>query len=85
MISSSRAQLLHVSDSVLHPMHLEYPAWRNVFDLDEDTAATTRRRLLDRAAADNAQVLAYHFPFPGLGHVEKNGAAWRWGAENPSR
>jgi glyoxylase-like metal-dependent hydrolase (beta-lactamase superfamily II) len=84
VISSSKEQLLHMSDSVLHPMHMEHPAWRNVFDLSEDTAATTRRRLLDRAAAENASVLAYHFPFPGLGRVKNNGNAWRWEAANPS-
>ena len=72
-----------MSDSVLHPMNLECPAWRNVFDLNEDTAATTRQRLLDRAAADDAAVLAYQFPFPGLGRVRNNGAAWRWEAANP--
>ena len=78
VLSSSNAQLLHMSDSVLHPMHLEHPSWRNVFDLSENDAATTRRRLLDRAAADHVNVLAYHFPFPGLGHVTNNGNAWRW-------
>jgi glyoxylase-like metal-dependent hydrolase (beta-lactamase superfamily II) len=84
VVSSSNEQLLHMSDSVLHPMNLEYPAWRNVFDLNEDTAATTRQRLLDRAAADDAAVLAYHFPFPGLGRVRNNGTAWRWEAANQS-
>jgi glyoxylase-like metal-dependent hydrolase (beta-lactamase superfamily II) len=84
VISSSKEQLLHMSDSVLHPMHMEHPAWRNVFDLSEDTAATTRRRLLDRAAAENASVLAYHFPFPGRGRVKNNGNAWKWEAANPA-
>ena len=84
LVSSSKAQLLHMADAVLHPMNLEYPAWRNVFDLSEDTAATTRQRLLDRAAADDAAVVAYHFPFPGLGRVRNNGAAWRWEAANQS-
>ena len=41
-------------------------------------AATTRRRLFDRAAADNAIVLAYHFPFPGIGRVKKSANAWKW-------
>jgi glyoxylase-like metal-dependent hydrolase (beta-lactamase superfamily II) len=84
IISSSKAQLLHMVDSVLHPMHLEYPSWRNVFDLNENDAVTTRQRLLDRAAADKASVLAYHFPFPGLGHVINNGHSWRWEAAKQS-
>jgi len=84
VVSSPHAQLLHMVDSVLHPMNLEHPAWRNVFDLNEDTAATTRRQLLDRAAADEASVLAYHFPFPGLGQVTNHGNAWRWEAASQS-
>lgn len=80
VISSAKEQLLHMADTVLHPMHLEHPAWRTVFDLNQEDAATTRRRLLDRAAADKANVLAYHFPFPGLGHVTSTGSAWRWEA-----
>jgi len=78
VISSAKEQLLHIADAVLHPMHLEYPAWRNVFDLNEGDAATTRRRLLDRAAADHTNVLAYHFPFPSLGRVMIHDNAWRW-------
>jgi glyoxylase-like metal-dependent hydrolase (beta-lactamase superfamily II) len=80
VISSAKEQLLHMADTVLHPMHLEHPAWRTIFDLNQDDAATTRRRLLDRAAADKLSVLAYHFPFPGLGHVTSTGSAWRWEA-----
>ena len=78
VISSAKEQLLHIADAALHPMHLEHPAWRNVFDLSEDGAVMTRQRLLDRAAADNVNVLAYHFPFPGLGRVTSSGNAWRW-------
>ncbi len=78
VISSAKEQLLHMADTVLHPMHLEHPAWRTVFDLNQDDAAITRRRLLDRAAADKVNVLAYHFPFPGLGHVTSTGSAYRW-------
>ena len=82
VISASKAQLLHLADTVLHPMHLEYPTWRSVFDLHEENAATTRRRLLDRAAVENVNVLAYHFPFPSVGRVTKRGNAWRWEVEN---
>jgi glyoxylase-like metal-dependent hydrolase (beta-lactamase superfamily II) len=78
VISSANEELLHVADAVLHRLHLEHPAWRNAFDLNQDDAATTRRRLFDRAAADNATVLAYHFPFPGIGRVKKTADAWKW-------
>jgi len=60
--------------------HDGHPAWRTVFDLNQEDAATTRRRLLDRAAAGTMNILAYHFPFTGLGKVTSTGDAWRWEA-----
>ena len=78
LISSANTQLLHISDAVLNPLHMENPSWRSVFDLDPDCAAITRRGLLDRAAAEKVSVLAYHFPFPGMGRVESRGDAWAW-------
>lgn len=80
VISSANEQLLHIVDAVLHPIHLEHPSWRNIFDLNEDEAVRTRQKLLDRVAAEKATILAYHFPFPGLGHVASSGSAWKWEA-----
>lgn len=80
LVSSGSAQLLHLADAVLHPIHLERPEWRPVFDLDPDRAAATRRRLLDRAAADKTLVMTYHFPFPGLGRVTASATGWTWEA-----
>jgi glyoxylase-like metal-dependent hydrolase (beta-lactamase superfamily II) len=80
LISSSQNQLVHMSDAVLHPLHLENPSWRTIFDLDAGDAARTRHRLLNRAAADHTRVLAYHFPFPGLGWIENEGTSWKWQA-----
>jgi glyoxylase-like metal-dependent hydrolase (beta-lactamase superfamily II) len=80
LISSSGGQLLHMSDAVLNPLHMENPGWRNVFDLNPADAVSTRQRLLDRAAADKVSALAYHFPFPGMGRVTSKGHAWAWQA-----
>lgn len=77
-IASGNTQLLHFVDSVLHPLNLEYPGWRSIFDLDAKVAAQTRQRLLDRAAADKAMTMAYHFPLPALGRVKSLGSAWQW-------
>ena len=39
----------------------------------------TRRRVLDRAAADGLRVLGYHPPFPGIGHVRAvKGGSFEW-------
>jgi glyoxylase-like metal-dependent hydrolase (beta-lactamase superfamily II) len=77
-ITSGATQFLHMSDTVLHPLHLENPSWRPIFDLDAEGAAKSRQHLLDRAASDRIKVLAYHFAFPGLGRIESRGNSWRW-------
>jgi glyoxylase-like metal-dependent hydrolase (beta-lactamase superfamily II) len=81
-IASASEQLLQMADAVLHPLHLEHRAWRTIFDLNHEDAAATRQRLLDRAATDKAAVVAYHFPFPSLGHVVNRGTAWKWEPAN---
>ncbi len=78
-VSSGRDSVLHLADAVLHPILMEQTAWRTVFDLEQDRAAETRRRLLDRAAADRTEVMAYHFPFPTLGRVaSRRAGGWQW-------
>jgi len=77
-ISSGGDELLVVSDTVLHPIHLEQPEWHAAVDFVPGQVLETRRRLLNRAATGKALVLAFHFPFPGLGHVIEKGEAWQW-------
>ena len=77
-ISSGNEQLLCISDAVLHPIHLEQPDWYAGVDFAPEQTVATRRRLLNRAATERALVLAFHFPFPGLGYVVYKGQAWQW-------
>lgn len=77
-IRSDGEQLLHLVDTVLHPLHVEHSTWVTALDLDPAQTVATRRRLLARAAAEQAMVLAYHFPSPGLGKVVAHGNDWRW-------
>jgi glyoxylase-like metal-dependent hydrolase (beta-lactamase superfamily II) len=77
-ISSKGEQLLCVSDVVLHPIHLEWQEWCAAIDFDPGQVEGTRRRIMNRATVDNALVLAFHFPFPGLGHILQKEKAWQW-------
>jgi glyoxylase-like metal-dependent hydrolase (beta-lactamase superfamily II) len=77
-ISSRRQQLLCISDTVLHPVHLEQPEWYAVVDSAPKQVVATRRRLLNKATVEKALVLAFHFTFPGLGHVIQKGTGWQW-------
>ena len=78
-ITSDGELLLHISDVVLYPLHMEHPDWVPVFDILPEEAATSKRRIFDRAAEEQALVFAHHFPpFPNLGHVRKHGVGWQW-------
>ncbi len=78
VISSGDDQLLVVSDVVLHPIHVEQPGWCASVDFFPEQVVETRRRLLSRAADEKTLMLAFHFPFPGLGYVVHEGDMWQW-------
>lgn len=79
VVSSGTEQLLHGVDFAhYYAAVLPHPDWSPSFDADPALAAQTRRRLLDRMAADRALVYAYHFPFPGLGHIRAEGQGYAW-------
>ena len=77
-ISSRGEELLYISDTVLHPIHLEHPEWCAAVDFAPDQVTATRHRIFNRAAAEKALVLAFHFPFPGLGYITQKGEGWEW-------
>ena len=77
-ISSESEKLSVFSDAFLHPLHVEQPHWHAAVDFDPQQVIATRRRLLNLAATDKTLVLAFHFPFPGLGHIVQKGEQWRW-------
>jgi len=77
-IASGKEQLLCISDAVIHQINLEHPDWYSSYDLAPEQVIATRRRLLGRAATERALVHAYHFPFPGLGHVIQKEDGWEW-------
>jgi hypothetical protein len=49
-----------------------------IWDHDREEGARTRARLLDRMVTDRPLVIGYHYPFPGVGHVVRDGSAYRW-------
>lgn len=79
MIASGDAKLLMVTDASNHPaLFVRHPDWSPVFDMDPDLARQTRRRLLDMAASERAQVSFYHAPFPATGHIARQGSGYRF-------
>ena len=69
-VASGNQSMLVLSDTANQPaLFVRHPEWQIAFDMDGDMAVATRKRLLDRAAADRMLVQGYHFPFPASGHV----------------
>jgi glyoxylase-like metal-dependent hydrolase (beta-lactamase superfamily II) len=82
MITSGQNSLLYVGDSMHHfVVSVQKPEWTCGFDGDAKTAAASRAALLSQLAADGQRIYAVHFPFPGLGKIEKKGDALAWAAE----
>jgi glyoxylase-like metal-dependent hydrolase (beta-lactamase superfamily II) len=77
-VSSQGEHLLCVGDAVLHPIHVAQPAWHAVVDVSPEQVEKTRCRLFNRAMDEQALVLAFHFPFPGLGHIVRKGDLVQW-------
>ena len=82
LVESDGERLLAVFDTFTHLLHVAHPTWNMAFDTFPDQTDTTRRGILDRAAAEGLLVHVYHFPFPGLGRVSREGDAWRWQPES---
>src|SRR5262245_33320580 len=71
-VASGNQSMLVLGDTTNHPwLFVRNPDWQAVIDVDGAMAAETRRKLLDRAAADKMLVQGYHFPFPASGHITR--------------
>jgi glyoxylase-like metal-dependent hydrolase (beta-lactamase superfamily II) len=77
-IQSQGEILLHLADAALHELHIEHPEWYAPVDMQPEQMVATRHKLLERAATSSAQVLFYHFDFPGIGYISQDGDTWRW-------
>jgi glyoxylase-like metal-dependent hydrolase (beta-lactamase superfamily II) len=78
LLESGGERLLHVVDAMHNPVQVEHPDWSPAFDIQPDVSAKTRRALMERAAPLHTPLLAYHFKFPGMGHLTPNGDSWLW-------
>jgi glyoxylase-like metal-dependent hydrolase (beta-lactamase superfamily II) len=78
-ISAGTESLFLIGDLAHHAvLSLENPIMNFAADLDSSTAAKTRTRVLSTLANKRTRVLGYHFPWPGLGHVARQGEGFRF-------
>ena len=78
VVASGNSRILIQSDVTNIPeFFLRNPDWHVAYDVDPETAQATRHKFYDMAAAEKATVVGFHFTFPSIGHVEKDGPKYR--------
>jgi glyoxylase-like metal-dependent hydrolase (beta-lactamase superfamily II) len=78
-ITSGGTTVVNTGDLAHHQvLLLRRPMWEFAYDTDPKQSAQTRARMLERLATDRHAMLSYHFPWPGLGHVAKEGEGYAW-------
>jgi len=77
-ITSAGKSMMVQSDVTNIPeFFLRNPDWHVMYDHDPEMAQATRHKFYDMAATEKMLVAGYHFSFPSVGHVEKNGSGYR--------
>jgi glyoxylase-like metal-dependent hydrolase (beta-lactamase superfamily II) len=78
VLSSGSDKVFIQSDVTNHPaLFVVNPGWHAFFDQDPAQAETTRRKIYDMLVAEKMRVQGFHYPFPGLGNVVKDGNGYR--------
>lgn len=82
LITSGQNSLLYVGDAMHHfVVSVRRPDWTVGFDADASTAQASRKALLTRSAETEQRIYAVHFPFPGLGRIERSDDGFVWVSE----
>ena len=78
VIASGSERVYVQSDVTNIPvLFARHPGWHAAFDQDGKTAEETRRRVYDMVVAEKMLVQGFHYPFPGLAHLEKTADGYR--------
>jgi glyoxylase-like metal-dependent hydrolase (beta-lactamase superfamily II) len=78
LLSSAGKNILYTADIAHTLLQFKHPEWALSFDVDPIAGSATRRRVMDMAAAENLTVIVYHLLFPGIGHIARDGDAFRF-------
>ena len=79
LVEDGDARLLFLGDTAHHHViSVQRPRWTIQFDGDAPTAEASREALLARLADEALDVSSPHFPFPGLGRVERRDDRFVW-------
>jgi glyoxylase-like metal-dependent hydrolase (beta-lactamase superfamily II) len=79
MITSQGKQLCNTGDLAHHHViSLEKPRVEFAFDTDGKQGAATRAKIFGMLAAQRIPIVSYHFPWPGVGYLGKQGDGFRY-------
>ena len=79
MITSGNQSLCYIGDLAHHPvLLLEKPLTEFKYDTDPKQSAQSRVKMLGMLADKKIPLLAYHFAWPGIGHVARQGDGFRY-------
>lgn len=79
MIESAGQQLCYIGDLTHHPvLLLEKPLTEFKYDTDPKLSAQSRVKNLGMLADKRIALVAYHFAWPGMGHVARQGDGFRY-------
>jgi glyoxylase-like metal-dependent hydrolase (beta-lactamase superfamily II) len=79
VIGSQSSSLVYIGDLAHQPMlQMENPRAEFSRDTDPKQGVTSRLRVFDMVASQRIPIIAYHFPWPGIGHVAKSGDNYRY-------
>lgn len=74
LLSSGSQQYMVLADITnIAPLFVRNPGWHVMFDSIPQMAEATRRKIFDRAVADNLALGGYHWGMPGCGKLAKDG------------
>ena len=79
IITSGGQSMAAIGDTTHHQVLLfEKPLIEFAYDTDSKMSAKTRVRVLDMLATTRMPMIAYHFPWPGIGHASKHGEGFHY-------
>ncbi len=82
IIKSEAASFAFIGDTTHHQILLtERPKTEFAYDTDPKQAVQSRLKVFDMLSKDKIPFVAYHFPWPGVGHIAKQGEGFRYFAE----
>jgi len=78
VVASGSSQVFVQADVTHVPfLFARNPGWHAFYDQDPVMAEATRRKVYDMLTADRMMVQGFHYPFPSVAYVEKNGSGYR--------